>query len=734
MRPDHDTLRRWIADYEKAPKAPINDAIKSRISSLSATGVSSSMSLLSHVPYLGSGRSQGSCGNCWVWAGTGLMEIAHSVQNSVNDRLSIQYLNSCKTDEFACDGGNLSGFTSWYGGQGRTLPWSNTNASYADGSGPNSSNVVCGTIGTSPNYPLSGFTAQSIATTGSTTQAQAISNIKNVLNQNKGVWFAYWLADGTDWNAFYNFWGNSAESALWNPDNYCGHTWNDSSGGGHAVIIVGYNDDDPNPDNQYWTVLNSWGTTTGRTTGLFRMKMNMNYGCVLHDTDGDFTNNQFQIIGISYGAVPPSVNTNNPADNAMDVATGTTITVTFSKAMNADTIKKTSFYLNNGITGSVNYNAATNTATLTPSTGLATNTVYTATVTTDVTDATGIHMAAAKNWNFTTSDGTNLVVNGGFESDLTGWATVQVSGSSGAWTTVNSGSYPSTSPYGGTKLARFNSYVATSGAQTRLYQTTGFPIPSSAVASSLSFWMAHDTGYSSAADQLQVQVSTDGSTWTDVGSPVKRYDGTTGWSQVTLDLNVYKGESNVRIGFLGISYYGNDIYLDDVKATVTLTLTMNFAGSGSGTLTINPLSTSCNVNCSRQVASGTALTLHAAPGDYSSTFSGWSGDCSGAGDCALTMNADKNVTSNFTHIPPVRLVGGSDYDSFQLAYIPAVVSCTIRAKAVELDGDFTPNLDKTVTLEGGYDSTYSINNGYTTLKGILTLGTGSLTVENLIVK
>ncbi len=736
MRPDHDTLRQWISDYEKAPKAPLDETIKSRISVMQAEGVTSSMSLLSHIPYLGADRNQGSCGNCWVWAGTGLMEIAHSVQNSENARLSIQYLNSCKSDEFACNGGNLSEFASWYRGEGLAIPWSNTNASYADGSGPNSSSIACGTISSSPNYPLSAFTAQTIVTTGSTTQAQAISNIKNVLNQNKGVWFAFWLANGTDWNAFYNFWGNSAESALWNPDNYCGHNWNDSSGGGHAVIVVGYNDDDPNPENQYWTVLNSWGTTTGRTTGLFRMKMNMNYGCVLHDTDGDFTNNQFQTIGISYGAVPPSVSTNYPADNAMDVATGTTITVTFSKAMNADTIKNTSFYLNNGATGSVSYNPATNTATLTPSTSLATYTVYTATVTTDATDAAGIHMAAAKTWNFTTGDGTNLVVNGGFESDLTGWTTVQVSGSSGTWTTVSSGSYPSTSPHGGTKLARFNSYIASSGAQTRLYQTTGFPIPSSAVASSLSFWMAHDSGYTADADQLQVQVSTDGSTWSNVGSPVMRNDGTTGWSQVTLDLSAYKGESNVRIGFLGISYWGNDIYLDDVKATATLTLTMNFAGSGSGTVTINPLSISSNVNCSNQIVGGTALTLHSAPGD-NSIFSGWSGDCSGVGDCPLTMNADKNVTTTFTSISlaSVHIVGGSYFDSLQLAYIAAASSCLIQVKAVELSTlDFTLNSGKTVTLEGGYDSTYSINNDYTTMKGILTLGTGSLTLENLIIK
>jgi hypothetical protein len=40
---------------------------------------------------------------------------------------------------------------------------------------------------------------------------------------------------------------------------------------------VGYDDTDPN--NRYWIMLNSWGTTTGRPAGLFRMNMDMNYDC-----------------------------------------------------------------------------------------------------------------------------------------------------------------------------------------------------------------------------------------------------------------------------------------------------------------------------------------------------------------------------------------------------------------------------------------------------------------------
>jgi hypothetical protein len=130
---------------------------------------------------------------------------------------------------------------------------------------------------------------------------------------------------------------------------------------------------------------------------------------------------------------------------------------------------------------------------------------------------------------------------------------------------VATGTNPTLSPHGGTGMAKFNSYDAASGSQTRIYRATGFAIPSSVTTATLTFWMYHDTGYSTAADRVQVQAST-GSTWANVGTAVNRYDGSTGWKQHTIDLTAYKG-TTVQLGFLGISVYGNNVYVDD--ATVT---------------------------------------------------------------------------------------------------------------------------------------------------------------------
>ncbi|MDX9736006.1 MAG: choice-of-anchor J domain-containing protein, partial [Thermoanaerobaculia bacterium] len=168
--------------------------------------------------------------------------------------------------------------------------------------------------------------------------------------------------------------------------------------------------------------------------------------------------------------------------------------------------------------------------------------------------------------NFTAScgGGETTLFNDGFES--TGWSQVDTSGTAGSWTFATSSTYPTTSPHGGTKLAKFNSYNASSGSQTRVYRSSGFAVASSYTSVTLKFWMYHDTGYSSRNDRIQPQVSVNGTTWTNVGSAISRYSGSTGWAQVTIDLSAYKGQT-VRLGFLGISAYGNNMTLDDVTVT-----------------------------------------------------------------------------------------------------------------------------------------------------------------------
>jgi hypothetical protein len=70
------------------------------------------------------------------------------------------------------------------------------------------------------------------------------------------------------------------------------------------------------------------------------------------------------------------------------------------------------------------------------------------------------------------------------------------------------------------------------------------------------------------------------------------------------------------------------------------------AGTGTGTVTSTSPGINCGGDCSQVYADGTPVTLEA-DAAAGSVFAGWSVDCSGTGDCNLTMDEDKAVTATF---------------------------------------------------------------------------------------
>lgn len=105
----------------------------------------------------------------------------------------------------------------------------------------------------------------------------------------------------------------------------------------------------------------------------------------------------------------PAILSTYPASNAAAVTVTTAITCTFSEAMNASTINDASFLLvsmlnttTTTVAGTVTYDASTHAATFTPFTALEHGTVYTVTITPDVTDSAGNKISAAVSWSFTT--------------------------------------------------------------------------------------------------------------------------------------------------------------------------------------------------------------------------------------------------------------------------------------------------------------------------------------------
>lgn len=259
-----------------------------------------SINLVSYLPYKATERNQGYCGNCWAWAGTGIIELANSVQNGVKDRLSVQFINTCNAKKSCCEGGWLEDVSDFYQSKKYVLPWSNPGANWRDGSGGCNAGE-CASISTSPQYPLNSISLDAIQTHG-VGRSKAIDNIREVLNEKRGVFFAFFMPKESDWNRFFDFWDRQPETAIWRDFVVGSPRWG-ADKSGHAVLCIGYNMDDP--ANPYWIMVNSWGTAGGRRpNGIFRVAMNLDYDMAIEGFNAIY----WQTLDLSFGSFRPPSN------------------------------------------------------------------------------------------------------------------------------------------------------------------------------------------------------------------------------------------------------------------------------------------------------------------------------------------------------------------------------------------------------------------------------------------
>lgn len=107
--------------------------------------------------------------------------------------------------------------------------------------------------------------------------------------------------------------------------------------------------------------------------------------------------------GATTDTVAPDVNSTNPDSNATGVPINQNITAIFSEALDPSTVNTTTFTVMNGATsvpGVVTYTGTT--ATFNPTNNLTASTVYTATLTTGITDLAANPLAVNHVWTFTT--------------------------------------------------------------------------------------------------------------------------------------------------------------------------------------------------------------------------------------------------------------------------------------------------------------------------------------------
>lgn len=279
MHPSPEALKRWIDEYNAAPEAPQPGFFGRMMASLLGPWEQDLLPKLSYIP---SERDQGPIGNCWVWASTGVLEVALTGQKNIRDRLSIQFLdsnyNGGSGPDWAGEGGLLGDFVGFYQEKKIAVPWSNANASFQDGTAyskvTKKSAVAAADIQTVPNYPITSITEMKVKTMGNG-NSSAIANIQSTLDGGQALYLGFVMPNADAVRSFSDFWYYQGEDAVWDPSPYAGKAFS-SNGASHAVTIVGYN---MTENNRYWIALNSMGTgaSNNRPHGTFRLKMDIDY-------------------------------------------------------------------------------------------------------------------------------------------------------------------------------------------------------------------------------------------------------------------------------------------------------------------------------------------------------------------------------------------------------------------------------------------------------------------------
>jgi hypothetical protein len=122
-------------------------------------------------------------------------------------------------------------------------------------------------------------------------------------------------------------------------------------------------------------------------------------------------------------------------------------------------------------------------------------------------------------------------------------------------------------------------------------------------------------------------------------------------------------------------------------------------------------------------------------------FNSWTGDCSGTNPLTfVNMNAPKYCTAIFMFCgsQPVRnFRTWLLYDSIQAAYddnLNTLDGDTLQVLGTSSIEDPDFNRPISITLKGGYDCAFGGNGSYSFIHGLLTITSGTVAVENLVVK
>jgi len=133
-------------------------------------------------------------------------------------------------------------------------------------------------------------------------------------------------------------------------------------------------------------------------------------------------------------------------------------------------------------------------------------------------------------------------------------------------------------------------------------------------------------------------------------------------------------------------------------ATVVLYVAVN----GIGTINVSPGDQHCQGGtCKLTVPANTPLTLTATPAALT-TFSGWSGDCTGGGICTLTLRDSASVAAQFATSGYSVTTAADGNGTGTITSSPAGITCPSTCATA-----FPPNTRVTLTASAGVNSTFT---------------------------
>jgi hypothetical protein len=183
----------------------------------------------------------------------------------------------------------------------------------------------------------------------------------------------------------------------------------------------------------------------------------------------------------------------------------------------------------------------------------------------------------------------------------------------------------------------------------------------------------------------------------------------------------------------------------DIRAVAAgdpVTVTITIGGQGAGRVTSTPAGVDCSTGsasgCSAVFAPWTMVTFLAEP-NAGSSFAGWDGNCpEGINTCSIFVcpapYCANKVTASFKPLVRAR-IGSKDYGSLTEALADAASGTAVLARNMEISEDLVMSQDAVITLDGGYDETFSSNEGKSTiLQGALRVTAGTLKIRNLVLR